>query len=539
MKSEFDYIVVGSGSAGAALATRLTEDPAVRVLLLEAGPRDRHPLQVMPLAFIKVALGRFGTWQYKTEPEPYLNGRRLDLPRGRVLGGSSSINAMIAIRGPREDFDRWARMGATGWDYDSVLPYFRRLETHWRGASDLHGGDGPVRVTRPESPALLWEPVRDAALAAGYPLCEDPNGPEYDGVSRIESTIGDGQRSSVARAYLRSVMHRSNLVIRTDALTHRVLIANGRATGVQYHCDGQLQTAHAQREVVVCGGAYNTPQLLMLSGIGPADELRALGIEPVVDLPGVGRNLSDHPNILNEYELREHIGLTPYLRMDRAAFNAARWFVDHGGPMAYAGSTANVFVRSLPGLPQPDLQLTCLPVSNHAKLWTPLLQRKPTARLTVRIGHLQPRSRGWVKLRSTNPADAPLIQMNVFQDPYDLEAMVRGLKLSRELFKQSPLRDMIRNEMLPGPGNEDDAAIREHLRANAGHRSHPVGTCRMGVDADAVVDPQLRVRGVEALRVVDASVMPDVTSGNTNLPTIMIGERAADLIRGRTLGPQS
>ena len=534
MAAHFDYIVVGSGSAGAALATRLSEDPDISVLVLEAGPRDLHPLQLMPMGFIKVALGRFGTWQYKTEPEPCLNGRRLDLPRGRVLGGSSSVNAMIAIRGPREDFDRWARMGATGWDYANVLRYFKRLESHWRGASDLHGGDGPIRVSRPQGEHLLWEPIRDAALAAGHRLCEDPNGPEYDGVSRIESTIGKGRRSSVARAYLRPAMQRRNLTVRTGALTHRVLVSRGRATGVTYAQGGQVHTAHALREVIVCGGAYNTPQLLLLSGIGPADELRALGIDPVLDLPGVGRNLGDHPNILNEYELREHIGLTPHLRLDRAVRHAARWFIDQGGPLSFAGATANVFVRSLPDLPQPDLQLTCLPVSNQAQLWWP--GSPPTARFTVRIGHLQPRSRGWVKLRSTNPADPPRIQMNVFQDPYDLDAMVRGIKLSRELFRQAPLRELVRGESLPGPGMDDEQALREHLRRNAGHRSHPAGTCRMGQDADAVVDPQLRVRGIEGLRVADASVMPDVTSGNTNLPTIMIGERAADLIRGRSHG---
>lgn len=533
MTTEFDYIVVGSGSAGAALASRLSEDPDICVLLLEAGPRDRHPFQLMPLAFLKVALGRFGTWQYKTEPEPFLHGRQLDIPRGRTLGGTSSINAMIAIRGHRRDFDRWSEQGAAGWSYADVLPCFKRLETHWRGAGPHHGGDGPVRITRPEGADLLWEPLRDAGLAAGFPLCDDPNGAEQDGISRIESTIGDGMRSSAARAYLYPALRRANLAIRTHALAHRVLVANGRATAVEYGQRGRVATARATREIIVCGGAYNSPQLLLLSGIGPADELRALGIDPVQDLPGVGRNLIDHPNILNEYELTGDQGLTRHLRLDRAALQAARWLLGHGGPFAWSGSTANVFVRSLDGLAQPDVQLTCLPISNNATLWYPLLEKAPTARITVRIGHLQPRSRGWVKLRSANPADAPRIQMNVFQDAYDLDAMVRGVKLSRHLFAQQPLRDLIRNEMLPGPGTADDEALKEHIRRNAGHRSHPVGTCRMGQDADAVVDAQLRVHGVAGLRVADASVMPDITGGNTNLPSIMIGERAAELIRGR------
>ena len=538
MTSEFDYIVVGSGSAGAALASRLSEDSDVSVLLLEAGPRDRHPFQLMPLAFLKVALGRFGTWQYKTEPEPFLYGRQLDIPRGRTLGGTSSINAMIAIRGHRRDFDRWSEQGAEGWSYADVLPYFKRLERHWRGAGPFHGGSGPVRITRMEGPDLLWEPLRDAGLAAGFALCQDPNGPEQDGISQIESTTGDGMRSSAARAYLYPAMHRTNLTIRTDALAHRIQVSQGRATAVEYRQHGKLATVRATREIIVAGGAYNSPQLLLLSGIGPADELRALGIDPVHDLPGVGRNLSDHPNILNEYELVGNQGLSRHLRLDRAMLQVGRWLINRSGPFAYPGSTANVFVRSVDGLEQPDVQLTCLPISNSARLWYPLVEKAQTPRITVRIGHLQPRSRGWVRLRSTNPADAPRILMNVFEDPYDLEAMVRGVKLSRELFELRPLRDLIRNELLPGPGTSDDDALREHIRRNAGHRSHPVGTCRMGRDVDAVVDPQLRVRGLDGLRVADASIMPSVTGGNTNLPSIMIGERAADLVRGRSLPPE-
>jgi choline dehydrogenase len=538
LKSEFDYIVVGSGSAGAALAARLSEDPAISVLLLEAGPRDVHPFQLMPLAFIKVAAGRSGTWQYMTDPEPGLYGRRLDVPRGRTLGGTSSINAMIAIRGHRRDYDRWSELGLEGWSYADVLPYFKRMETHWRGAGPFHGGSGPVSVSRIEGPELLWKPILASALAAGFPFCEDPNGAEQDGISQLEATTGGGKRSSSARAYLYPAMHRANLVIQTRALAQRITVSRGRATGVEYRQHGQIRTALASREVIVSGGAYNSPQLLMLSGIGPADELRAIGINPIHDLPGVGRNLSDHPNILNEYNLLVDEGLTRHLRLDRAALSAGLWMAAKRGPFAYPGTTANVFARSRDGLDQPDVQLTFLPISNSAKLWVPGFDRKPPPRMTVRIGCLQPKSRGWVRLRSTDPADAPRILMNMFDDPLDLETMVRGVKLSRNIFGQGPLSDIVHREILPGGGTDDDADLREHIRRNAGHRSHPVGTCRMGLGPDAVVDAQLRVRGLEGLRVADASVMPDIPGGNTNLPSMMIGERAADLIRGRSLPPE-
>ena len=538
MKSEHDYIVVGSGSAGAALAARLSEDPAMSVLLLEAGPRDRHPFQLMPLAFPKVAWGNIGTWQYKTEPEPGLYGRQLGVPRGRTLGGTSSINAMIAIRGHRRDYDRWSAQGLEGWSYAELLPYFKRMETSWRGAGPFHGASGPVKISRMEGPDLLWKPLLASALAAGIPFCEDPNGAEQDGIAQMEATTGGGVRSSSARAYLYPAMDRANLTIQTGALASRIVVVRGRATSVEYRQRGQIKTAQATREIIVSGGAYNSPHLLMLSGIGPADELRSVGIDPIHDLPGVGRNLSDHPNILNEYELVGEEGLTRHLRLDRAALSVGRWLVNKSGPFSYTGTTANVFARTLDGLEQPDIQMMCLPISNSAALWVPGFEKKPAFRLAVRTGYLQPQSRGWVKLRSANPADAPRILLNIFDDPGDLDAMVRAIKLSRNIYAQSPLRDMIRREILPGPGTDNDADLKEHLRRNASHRSHPVGTCRMGRDADAVVDPQLRVHGIEGLRVADASVMPEVPSGNTNVPSMMVGERAADLILGRVLPPE-
>ena len=450
LKAEYDYIVVGSGSAGAAVAARLSEDPGLSVLLLEAGPRDRHPFQLMPLAFVKLASGHFGTWQYQSEPEPQLHGRQLAIPRGRTLGGTSSINAMVAIRGHRRDYDRWSGQGLRGWSYAEVLPYFKRLETSWRGAGEFHGDNGPVHVSLMQGRDLLWEPLLKAAEAAGIPFCEDANGREQDGISRMESTTGGGKRSSAARAYLYPAMQRPNLTIKTGALAKRVLIENARATGVEYLQNRQTQTAHANREIVISGGAYNSPQLLMLSGIGRPDELRECGIDPVHELPGVGRNLADHPNIMNEYDLIGDEGLTRHLRLDRAALQVSRWFATKGGPFAYTGTAANVFARTRGGLLQPDVQMLCLPISNSATTWIPGLQRKPAFRLSVRTGYLQPKSRGWVRLRSADPHDAPRILMNMFAQPDDLEATVRALKLSRSIYERSPLREMIRREVVPG-----------------------------------------------------------------------------------------
>lgn len=531
---EYDYIIVGAGSAGCALASRLTEDAGVKVLLLEAGRRDTHPFIKMPLAFTKMSRNNNYLWWYETEPEPQLNNRRIKLRRGKALGGSSTVNGMIALRGHPLDYDIWRQKGAVGWGYNDVLPYFKKLEKSWRGETEFHGGSGPINITQSNLPSLMYDLLAESAAAAGHKIGDDPAARDYEGISRVELSVGNGERNSTSRTYLAQARGRPGLQIETGAATTRVIIEKGKAVGIEYRQDGQSHTVYAAREVILSGGSYNSPQLLMLSGIGRPDDLREVGVEPVHELMGVGQNLYEHPIVHMAFKANFTESFLSHLRFDKATLQVLRWITTRTGPFATNAVPANIFFKT-PNLQsdRPDIQLICSAVGLDANLWFPGLTKPPVHRLATSPNLLHPRSRGWVKLRSNNPADLPRIHFNFYSERSDLDSMVEGVKMARDIYHSGPLAKIIEHDIKPDNDIRTDAQIEEWIRNTTDVNQHPLGTCTMGSDDSCVVDPQLRVRGIEGLRVVDASVMPDEPGGNTNLPTIMIAEKAADMIRGR------
>lgn len=522
----FDYIIIGAGSAGCVLANRLSADPNVKVLLLEAGPRDSHPFIHMPAGLAKLPNNRRINWDYHTAPEPQLDGRALWWPRGKVLGGSSSINAMCYARGVPGDYDEWAALGAQGWDWNTVLPYFRRSEHNERGADALHGGDGPLyvsdlRYTNPLSHAFI-----EAGEQAGFPRNRDFNGPRQEGFGLYQVTQKSGARCSSAVAYLDPARTRANLTVITGAQVNRITFERGRASGVVYVARGAAFHQAAAREVLLCGGAINSPQLLMLSGIGPAMQLRRHGIDLVADAPQVGENLQDHLDICT---LRAATQPVTYDRLSdvRVAFDY--YLRGRTGVGTSNIAEAGAFVRSrFAPDERPDVQMHFIPalLDDHGR------NRLPGHGYTVHACFLRPRSRGRITLASGRAGDKVRIEANYLSDAegFDLKMMVECARLSREVLAQKAFDSIRGAPIFPARDDLDDAALVEFIRAKAETVYHPVGTCRMGSDALSVVDPQLRVRGVEGLRVVDASVMPNLIGGNTNAPTIMIAERAADLI---------
>ena len=523
----FDYIIIGAGSAGCVLANRLSENPDVRVLLLEAGPRDWHPFIHMPAGLAKLVGHKGVNWNYDTAPEPHLDHRALWWPRGRVLGGSSSINAMCYIRGHARDYDDWAAQGATGWDWNTVLPYFKRSEGNTRGGDALHGGDGPLSVDDLRYVNPLSEVFIAAGEQAGYARNRDFNGPEQAGVGLYQVTQRDGARCSSATAYLRPVRARRNLVVRTDAMVSRITFDKGRTNGVTCVVRGIAHHYEATREVLLAGGAINSPQLLMLSGIGPADALRRVGVPVVHDAPGVGANLQDHLDICT---LRHATQPITYDRASDVKIAFDYFLRGHAGPGSSNIAEGGGFIRS-PLAPddRPDIQLHFVPamLDDHGR------RRLRGDGYTLHACALRPRSRGRIALVTNRAGDKPRIEANYLsdEDGFDLRMMVECAKVSRAIFAQRAFDPYRGAPIFPARDDLDDRGLEAFIRAKAETVYHPVGTCRMGSDAASVVDPELRVRGVEGLRVIDASVMPTLIGGNTNAPTVMIAERASDLIR--------
>jgi len=531
--SSYDYVIVGGGSAGCVLAARLSAEADRSVLLLEAGGPDNHFLLRMPLGFLRALFRPELSWGYFSEPEPNLGDRRLWLPRGKVLGGSGSINGMFYMRGHSNDFNTWRNLGCEGWGYRDVLPYFQRMETSWRGAGPYHGDSGPLPVTPIDTAKLLHEPLMRTAAAAGFNTTEDLHGEVEEGFARGEVNIDrHGRRASTARAYLHPVMGRENLTIEMNALTTRVLIDKERAVGVEYVQNGHVERVYADREVILCGGSYNSPQLLMLSGIGPGAQLRRHGIQPVVDLPGVGGNLSEHPHVPMEFAVGRPVTFLNELRFDRIAGSVIQWLVSGTGPLATQINSCNIVIRTRPHLRQPDIQLMCNPVRMDAKIWFPGITRRQDDRITAGVVVLHQKSRGRVSLASANATDAPRILLNLFEHPDDLETAKRGIEAARHIYGTQPQADLVARETSPGIALKTDGQLDYYIRATASVTQHPVGTCAMGIGADSVVNPELRVYGTAGLRVVDASVMPTIVGANTNAAVIMIAEKASDMILG-------
>ena len=537
MARSYDFIIVGAGSAGCVLANRLSADRATRVLLIEAGPRDWNPVFRVPIMAGRLFAGRYCNWSFATEPEPHMNGRRIPWPRGRVLGGSSAINGMIYTRGNRLDYDGWAQTGLRDWSYDKVLEVFRRSERHHRGASEFHGGKGELPVGPATSSNPLFEAFIQAGVQAGHPLNSDFNGAEQEGVGRYDYNIRHGQRWSSARSFLDPIRDRPNLDILTGAQLLKVNLERGRAVGVKLKLGRKAVDIPAEREVILSCGAIGSPMGLMHSGIGDADALKAAGVAPLVDLKSVGKNLQDHMHVAVAHRSKTPDETWNHLRLDKAVAGFAQAALFGKGPFSRFPHEGGAFLKTDPSAAAPEVQIHFIAGGAGGGM------RHPFARKTAprfADGHifygsvcqLRPESTGEIALRSADPFDAPVIRANYLSSPTDRRVVREGLKMVREIFAQPAMDPHRGEEVAPGPDVRSDTELDAFIATNGSTIFHPVGTCRMGVDPGSVVDEELRVRGVEGLRVVDASVMPKLVSSNTHAPTVMIAEKASDLILG-------